>query len=342
MKDIKIAIHKSRGGFAEHWIKYCEEKSIDYKLVDCYSTKIIEEVESCDIVMWHPLQLDFKAELFFKQLMFSLQMGGKIVFPDFNTGWHFDDKIGQKYLLEAIKAPFVKTYVFYDEKEANEWVNVTDFPKVFKLRRGAGSKNVSLAKTRCEAKKLIKKAFGRGFSQYNKFGSLKERIRKYKNGKTDFIDVLKGFYRLIFTTRYSVITGNEKGYIYFQEFIPNNEYDIRVVVIGDKAFAIKRMCRKNDFRASGGGNIIYDKNQIDERCLKIAFDVNFNLNSQSIAYDFVFDVNNNPLIIEISYGYRPIGYYDCPGYWNDKMEWFEGKFNPYGWMIDNLLASSPK
>ena len=41
---------------------------------------------------------------------------------------------------------------------------------------------------------------------------------------------------------------------------------VRVIVINDKAFAIKRMVRKNDFRASGSGIIEYDKeNLTDER-----------------------------------------------------------------------------
>ena len=57
-------------------------------------------------------------------------------------------------------------------------------------------------------------------------------------------------------------------------FIPQNDFDIRVIVTGNKAIAIKRMNRKNDFRASGSGYILYDKNEIDIRCVKIAFEVN--------------------------------------------------------------------
>ncbi len=71
--------------------------------------------------------------LFAKQLLFSLEQSGIIVFPDFNTGWHFDDKVGQKYLLETIDAPLVPSYVFYSKKEALEWDEQTNFPKVFKL-----------------------------------------------------------------------------------------------------------------------------------------------------------------------------------------------------------------
>ena len=67
-----------------------------------------------------------------------------MVFPNFNTAWHFDDKVGQKYLLEAIDAPLVPSYVFYSKEMALKWLEQTQFPKVFKLRGGAGSANVKL------------------------------------------------------------------------------------------------------------------------------------------------------------------------------------------------------
>jgi hypothetical protein len=99
--------------------------------------------------------------------------------------------------------------------------------------------------------------------------------------------------------------------------------------------------RKNDFRASDSGSIIYNKEEIDERCVKIAFDVNKKLKAQSIAYDFVFDENNEPLIVEISYGYTAPAYDKCEGYWDrDRdMNWHEGtNFDFCGWMVENLIA----
>src|SRR5690606_35021033 len=100
-------------------------------------------------------------------LLVSLQTAGKKVFPDFNTVWHFDDKIGQKYLLEAIGAHLAPSYVFYSKKEALSWSETAVFPKVFKLRNGAGSDNVRLAKSREAAVRLINKSFNKGFKQYD-------------------------------------------------------------------------------------------------------------------------------------------------------------------------------
>lgn len=336
---MKIAIHHTPGTFSDRWISYCKEKKIPYKIVNAYKSDIVEQVKDCDAFMWHHHHGNYKDALFAKQLLYSLQFAGIKVFPDFNTGWHFDDKVGQKYLLESIGAPLVPSYVFYNKKEALDWIESTTFPKVFKLRGGAGSSNVKLVKTKNDAKKIVRKAFNKGFPQFGRIDYLKERYKKWKNGKDSFFGVFKGFYRLLFPPEYSKMHAREKGYAYFQEFIKDNKFDIRVVVIGNnKAFGLKRMVRKNDFRASGSGNIIYDKSGIDERCVRISFDIAKKLRTQSLALDFIFDEGNNPLIVEISYGYSIRAYYKCEGYWTDDMTWHEGNgFDIEGWMVDLML-----
>lgn len=331
-----IAIHKTKNGFDERWIKYCEKNHIQYKIVNCYRSDIIEQLADCDALMWHyhhGLAADAK---FAKGLLFSIEQAGKKVFPNFQTAWHFDDKVGQKYLLEAVGAPLVQSDVFYSEKEALKWIENTTFPKVFKLRGGAGSYNVKLIREKRIARKYVKKAFRKGFSQYNPLSNLKERWYHYRKGHSSITYVLKGLARFFHKPPFARLVGNEKGYVYFQEFIPNNTFDIRIVVVGDKAFALKRFTREGDFRASGSGNIVYDKAQIDERCVKIAFDVSKKLTTQCLAYDFVFNKENDPQIIEISYGFAADAYDACKGYWDSELNWYSGSFNPYGWMIEEL------
>lgn len=242
---MKIAIHKS-GTFGARWIAYCEAHNIEYTVVNAYENNIISKLADCDIFMWHHSHINYKDALFAKQLLFSLQQSGIKVFPNFNTGWHFDDKVGEKYLLEAINAPMIPKFVFYTKEEALQWAKHTDYPKVFKLRGGAGSTNVKLVKSKQEAYKYIKKAFGHGFP-HNAVDNLKERWSKYLLHMTDLQDVLEGLVRIVFPTQFSKMHAREKGYVLFQEFIPNNKFDIRIVVVGDKAFALKRICRKNDF-----------------------------------------------------------------------------------------------
>lgn len=333
---MKIAINNNNS-FSNFWIKYCEDENIEFKLVDCYDNSIIEQLSDCDGFMWHHHHGNYKDILFAKQLLYSLEQTGKTVFPNFRTTWHFDDKIGQKYLLEAIGAPFVKSYVYYSKVEALDFINTTTFPKAFKLRGGAGSANVKLIKSVGQARGLVNKAFGRGFPVFDRIGYFKERFNKFLNGKDTLLGALKGLGRLVIPIKDIKMIHREKGYVYFQDFIPNNNSDTRIIVIGQKAFAIKRLVRKNDFRASGSGSILYSKEKIDIRCVKIAFETSLKLQFQCMTYDFVFDKENSPLIVEISYGFSPSGYFDCPGYWDVDCNWYEGKFNPYGWMVDLVL-----
>ena len=334
---MKIAIHKSNWGFSNDWIAFCKEKKITFKIVNCYDSDIIDKIQDCDVLFWHHHHTLAKDKIFAKQLLFAVQQSGTKVFPDFNSGWHFDDKLGQKYLLEAVGAPLVPTYVFYSRQEANKWLDSATFPKVFKLRGGAGSTNVKLVYTKNEAKKLITRAFGKGFKSYDKWGNLKEVFRKYKLKITSLNELLKSIRRLYFSTEFARIHGKEKGYVLFQEFIPDNTFDIRVVTIGERAFALKRLVRQGDFRASGSGFIVYDKEEIDERCVALSFEISDKLKAQCVAYDYVFDTKNNPLIVEINYGFAHESYFDCPGYWDESLTWFPKKFNSAYWIIDMIL-----
>lgn len=342
MQNIKIAIiENDQVSFYYEWIKYCQQKGITFKVVSHYCTDIIQETLNCDYILCPIYQNDHRDMRFGKSVIYSLQSAGKKVFPDFNTVWHFDDKIAQKYLLESIGAPIVPTYVFYTKEDALIWAKGTTYPKVFKLKGGAGSSNVKLVKTKADAIKLINRSFGNGFKQYRWKEKIKEEFRRYRMGKATIKDILRPIYIGLFKkypTEFDHYHGKEIGYAYFQEFIPNNKFDIRVCVIGDKAFALKRFTRSNDFRASGSGMISYHKEEIDERCVNIAFEINKKLNMQSIAYDFVFDADNNPLIVEISYGFAGPAYKKCEGFWTSDMKWHPGEnFNFCGWMIDNLI-----
>ena len=333
---MKIAIHHTPHSFSERWIEYCKEKNIPYKIVNAYDSDIVKQVENCDAFMWHHHHANYKDTLFAKQLLYSLQTAGKKVFPDFHTGWHFDDKVGQKYLLESIGAPLVPSYVFYTKKEALNWIDITAFPKVFKLRGGAGAANVRLVHSKHEAKRLVRKAFGRGFSQFNRWGYFSDNFKKWRQGRVPFIEVCKGIARLFIGLEFARFHAPEKGYAYFQDFIPNQKFDVRLIVINkNKAYGLKRLVRIGDFRASGSGKYQYD--QIDELTLKIAFEVAEKLDLQSVAFDFVYNEKNEPMIIEMSYCFGTKGSSQCPGYWTRDLQWHEGKFNPQSWMVEEIL-----
>lgn len=337
---MKIAIVNRQTSFSDRWIPYCEANHIQYKLVDPYRSDIIQQVADCDAFMWHFHQSNYKDMQIAVAVLTSIKKSGKKVYPNPDTCWHFDNKVAEKYLLEAIDAPLVPSYTFYTECEALAWVNSTNFPKVFKLKGGAGASNVKLAHTRKEAITLIKQAFGKGFSQYDWKSQFMEQWRKYKAGKVFLRALLRPLYYALrrYPTEFAHYHQNEIGYVYFQDFLPNNDHDIRICIVDNKAFAIRRNCRENDFRASGSGNIVYDINQIDSRCVEIAFAVNKKLNCQSVGFDFVFDADKNPLIVECGYGFTAKAYDFCEGYWTSDLVFHKGDhFDFCGWMVNGLI-----
>lgn len=333
---MRLAIHKNNGGFTDRWIDYCARNGIEYGLVDCYDSDIIKQLQGYDALLWHHSHISGKDLKIAKPILFALEHAGFKVFPDWKSNWHFNDKVAQKYLFEAMGIPMVPSYVFTEKQTALKWAASTTYPKVWKLRAGAGSSHVRLVKSERDCKRLIRRSFGKGFPYYNSVANLKERIRKWRTGKTDLGNVVRGMVRLIDPPYFSRMAGREKGYIYFQDFLPDNAFDIRVIVVGDKAFALKRMVRKKDFRASGSGEFRVERQEFDEGSIALSFEIAKKIGTSVCALDYVYDENASPLVVEVSFGFTPYAYDSCPGYWDDKLHWYEGPFDPYGWMIDDL------
>lgn len=335
---MKIGIQPTPIGFTNHWIKYCEDNKIPYKIIDCYRNDVIEQLEDCDAFMWNHDLLLSKDNILAKRILFAVEHSGKITFPKFEEGWHYDDKIAQKFLLESIKAPLVPSFLFTNLNKALEWSGQTNYPKVFKLKGGAGSSNVKLIKSKREAVKVINKSFKKGHKPVNKDYFFEEALRRYKQKEIGSISFLKSMVKYFLPVRKEFLQVKEQGYVYFQEFIPNNDNDYRIVVIDkNKAFGIKRYNRKDDFRASGSGKIEYlDESNCPKDCLKIAFDVAKKLNMDSIAYDFIYDKDKNPLIIEITFAFGSKAS-KASGYWDEDFKWHSEKIYMQQWMVENVM-----
>lgn len=337
-----LAIHKRKKSFSDRWIKYCIKNNINYKIVNCYDSDIIEQLKGCKGLLWHWSHTDYRAQNFARQLIFSLEKIGIKVFPNFNSAWHFDDKVGQKYLLEAIEAPLVKSYVFYDKVKAKKWIKRTKFPKVFKLKGGAGSSNVKLIKSKKQAKKIVNRAFSKGFPLVSKSSYFKQRkwlFKKDKNLKS-LIHLFKGVIKYVYPSNNLYLLPKQKGYIYFQDYVADNNFDDRIVVVGDKAFGLRRYVRENDFKASGSGIFEYNPELFDKQAISISFNISRKLNTQSLAYDFIYSKSGNPLITEISYAYAMGSAYDnCPGYWDQQLNWHNKPVNPQKFIIEDFIKS---
>ena len=112
--------------------------------------------------------------------------------------------------------------IFYDKDIANKWVNKTKFPKVFKLAGGAASMNVKLCLDKDQAFSLINKAFGKGFSQVDRWGLFTDKLNKFKENPSSqsMKKFIKSIARLFIPTQKEKSMSREKGYVYFQDFVP--------------------------------------------------------------------------------------------------------------------------
>src|SRR5690554_6297424 len=314
-----IAIHYREGGFAKKWIEFCKKEKLPFKIVDCYSSEIISELNGVTHLLWHYHRWEVKNGSIANKLLTVFEQMGIKVFPNLTTRISFDEKIIQKYLLESINAPMPKTTVFFEKKNALNWINDQKH-LVFKLSKGAGSKNVRLVNLK-EARSLINRMFNKGFNSFN--------ISFPKLDKSLFYSLKRYFFkRLPLNSHQNKLVGKEYNYIYFQEFLPNNNHDIRIVTFRDKAIGLKREVSKGSFKASGSGIINYNHKEIPLECIKKAFDISTKLNFQFMAYDFVLNKEKGYQVVEICHGVSARSYEKCEGFWDKKLNFNNFKTAP--------------
>jgi hypothetical protein len=337
----QLAIHHRKGSYSDRWVAYCEEQGIPYKIVNCLASDIIQQLADASGLLWEWTLNDPSEQLIARQLLRAVEAMGIPVFPNTSTCWHYNDKIGQKYLLEAIGAALVPTYVFYNLADALCWIERASFPKVFKLSKGAGSQNVRLVHTAHEARGLTKQAMNKGFSPvpgYTQDAQKRFRSARKRGYLFEALRRMPAVLAKIRQLKRDVVP--ERGYVYFQDFIPGQDFDTRVTIIGDRAFAYTRNVRPRDFRASGSGDINYDVERINMGCVRTAFEVAQKIGSQSLAFDFVLDEKRRPLILEVSYCYIAQLVYACQGHWDEQLNWHTGHMWPQDAILTDFIGKS--
>lgn len=167
-----VAIHKYYDDiWTDGWINHCRENSIPFEVINGYRTDIIQKLGDFSALFWNFNPWRYEDLFFARHILKAAEAMGLKVFPNEATRWHYDDKIAQKYILESIGAPLASTYVFYDLKEALDWIDHAPLPLIGKLRRGAASNNVFLIKTKAEGRAYCKKMFGPGSTPPRNFSA---------------------------------------------------------------------------------------------------------------------------------------------------------------------------
>lgn len=341
---MKIAILSKKNkkvhstNWSQKWIEYCNEKNINYEVCDPFDNSILDKLSQFDIVLWHYDNYSYEDMLIAKNILFSLDKLGVKTFPTVNDSWHFDDKLAETYLLQAIDAPIPKTYYFYSHDDLKKYIHNLRFPIIFKLRNGSGSHNIKLINSKQELLKYSRAMFTKGISSSpSLLYKASSNIKSSRNLQT-FISRAKRIPEFLMTLSNSKKFNMEKGYVYLQEHIENDGFDLKIVVIGDKLSFFGRNIRKGEFRASGGGDMFYNKELIPLNVIRSAFETSEKLGFTCMGYDYVIDKNsNNGLIIEISYGFSYESLIKAGGYFDKEGNWFDQPLDAPIEVLMNLI-----
>lgn len=333
-----VGIHPKHNGYSESLVKY--EKILDHNKIphirlNSNEEDFWEKIRTLDLFIYRIEHMDAYKDRSAAILPVVENHYGIKTLPNYNTAWHYDDKIKQFYMLKAHGFPVCDSWVFWDKKEALAFTQKTAYPIIFKLKGGAGSSSVIMVKNQAQAERLVNRMFGAGMLTGNipslnttRFTQFNWRKEVKRIGKP-IINAFTGKY----PPQYWLL---HKNYVYFQKFYPRNEWDTRVTTIGNRVYGFRRFVRKNDFRASGSDNWSVDRDQIDPRFLQIGLEISRKLGFQVMAYDFIYDEQKQPRLIEISYTYG-----DYPefhnGYWDEHLNWVAGEYNTqYLELVDAL------
>ena len=327
--SIKIAIqpdyfdfNDGPQSFSNYWIKFLNEQSdFEPHIVNLYKDNPTESLAGCSAFMWRRMQHHAKLA---RRIIPVLEASYNIpCFPSTTYNSLTLCKIEQYFRLSTAKLPIPNTWAFFKEEDALEYLEQAHFPLVVKLPMSRGSSGVALLKNLNEAQACTRQLFGNGVRGL--WQALGDPSRFWLRRLRESLAMAWGE---------NICQERHVNEILFQEFLPNNDFDTRVTVIGRYATAFRRKNREGDFRASGGGLMEFEPNAIDPNLIALAFKVTYNLNAPFLAIDFLYK-DKNPMICEVNFAYSASVVRRCPGFWFIKNEsefesfnWHNGGINP--------------
>jgi hypothetical protein len=327
--------------YSEKFREILDANRIPYICLDPNSNTFPEDLSECSHLLFRHSQGDtdmmlYDSIFYLAHVIYHLKCS-----PGYPTYYSYENKIREYYLLKSKGFPVVETRVFWNYDPAIKYLDFCEFPLVVKLYKGASSSNVVKISTKKQGHKILKKVFSDGV----KFGKLpgSSNLRSIKK-----LGIFEYTYlKLRSVLLYFGIIHRSNAYeewqiqedsIIFQKYLPGNDYDTRITVIGNRAFGFRRFVRDNDFRASGSGKLDLNPEQVDLRCVRIALDISKSMNFETMAYDFIYDQNREPRICEISYCFVDKVLAQCTGFWDEKLEWHSGSNWPQYYQLQDFTG----
>lgn len=325
--------------FSKRWIELGPAHDIEPIPVDVFSQDIIAQISSCDAFMWrypssaHP-------RVYATRLMYAIEAGlGIPVFPSLNSSWFFEDKLAQRYFFKAAGIPDVDTAIFWTRQQTEQFCDRATYPFVLKLAGGHQSANVRLVHSRDEAMFYVDQLFSHGIVSlgYRPAGGARLLLRRLRAAT----EVIKGRNPFAPTTEAEL----QYGYFYAQEFLLGNEFEVSVIIIGNRAFAVRRFTCPDDFRTRGSaGRMDWDPEAIGEDAILLAYRAARKLGAETVAVDILYR-GSEPVIVELTVNYASWVVRECPGHWiirgdpaSGALEWVNGAMRAEDAIFEDFLA----
>ena len=271
--NIRVGLVKDADNYAEEGLvkerayypkyeRFLKNNNITYSYYDPFRSDWIDVAEKYDLIIWHT-DSDPSTQDIAKGKIRILEKMKKNCFPSYDEIWSYENKVRASYLYKLYELPAIPTFVSHSKSEVINYLKSAKYPLISKISTGSASFGVDKLDNYDQAKKVV------------------DQIFSYKGKETYF--------------KYS----NQKDYVYFQDFIEDATYDLRVISVGNDLFGYYRYPNKGDFRASGAGN--YEKKEIPNEALELAYQVKEKFGSSFLATDFVYSEKLKKfLIIESS------------------------------------------
>jgi glutathione synthase/RimK-type ligase-like ATP-grasp enzyme len=254
------------GDVFPYWTKYrafLEANQIPYRLYDIHLSTWLDEARDLDLVVWRPMSFPYELEECRRKFHILETHLGKLCYPSFEEALLYEDKILQHHLLTLHGLPVAETFVSHSAAETRRHLTTRAYPAVWKLATGSGSWGVELAADAATALR-----WGRDVFSYS--------------GRSTYWPYL-----------------GQKNYVYVQRLEPNQGFDVRIVVVGDKVLGYYRDVPAGEYRASGMG--LVRKEELPAPAVLVARRAATALGMPCLAVDCLMDPSGTrAVILEVS------------------------------------------
>ncbi len=264
IKKPKFGLIQDYGPYPR-WTKnrrFLENNGFEYEIFNIHAKDWLEKAQSLDVIVGFISSELWDLQEMRDKYFFLEKYLQKRTYPSPDHIRLYEDKKLEAYICQCFSLPFADTHISHDKQDALRMAEKLSYPVVSKVVPGSGSAGVELVRNMAQARQIIDQAFS-------------------PNGRTTHMSVFR-----------------QKNYVYFQDFVPNDGYDIRIMVVDNWVFGYFRKTPEGDFRASGMN--LVEKRALPGEAMQIALRLNAVVKSPLLVVDLVHGLDGKYHIIEFS------------------------------------------